>query len=78
VDFEEWTRRYTSSEDPGLIDTPELDGILLDPAPFSEESAEYLLRVRFSGLLAAGQPGDLEVTATARDLRGRSAEITGR
>lgn len=78
VDFEEWTRRYTSSEDPGLIDTPELEGILLDPAPFSEESAEYVLRVRFSGLLAAGQPGDLEVTATARDLRGRSAEIAGR
>lgn len=77
VDFEEWTRKYTSSDDPDLIDTPELEGILLDPAPFSGDTEEYVLRVRFNGLTAAGQPGDLGVTATARDLRGRSAEITG-
>ena len=76
-DVEAWNQAYTLPEDPGLIDTPEIDGIRVDPAPFSEDSVAYGLRVRFSGLAPAGQAGDLAVTARAIDAYGSADEIAG-
>ena len=74
-DYVEWNRKYTSPDDPDLIDAPELEGILISPERFSSTSEFYRVGLRFSGLAGAA-PGDLKVTARATDAHGRVIEVT--
>lgn len=75
-DYAEWNRKYTSPDDPDLIDSPELEGILISPERFTSTSDSYRVGLRFSGLAGAPVPGDLKVTARATDAHGRMTEVT--
>ncbi|EYF00157.1 M23 family metallopeptidase [Chondromyces apiculatus] len=75
-DTEAWNREYTLEEDPGLIDTPEIDGIRVEPAPFTHGSVAYGLRVRFSGLGAVSAGREMGVTVKAVDAYGVVSEAS--
>lgn len=75
-DVDDWNRTHTSETAPEMIDSPELDGILVDPGKFNEETLVYTLRLRFSGLQGAAAPGDLRVTARASDLLGNESSAS--
>ncbi|WP_050434236.1 M23 family metallopeptidase [Chondromyces crocatus] len=73
-DVEEWNRKYTLSDTPKQIDEPELDGIRLEPAAFTQGAPAYGLRIRFSRLNGASR--DLGVTVKAIDTYGASSEAS--
>jgi Peptidase family M23 len=75
-DYAEWNRKYTSAADPALIDSPELEGILISPERFATGTDVYRIGFRFSGLAGAPAPDDLRVTARATDAHGRVVEVS--
>jgi hypothetical protein len=75
-DVDDWNRKHTSETAPEKIDSPQLDGILVDPGKFNEETLVYTLRLRFGGLQGAAAPGDLRVTARASDLLGNESSTS--
>jgi murein DD-endopeptidase MepM/ murein hydrolase activator NlpD len=75
-DLDAWNRDHTSPDMPDLIDDPDLDNIHVAPAKFNEETAVYTLTLRFSALTGAAAPGDLQITARARDVHGNESVAT--
>lgn len=74
-DYVAWNRKYTSGDDPALIDSPELEGIRIAPERFTETADLYRIAFRFSGLAGPAVPANLQVTVRAENVQGGVTEV---
>lgn len=69
-DMEEWT---FSTDEPELLDEPDLFGILVEPEAFNSESETWQLSLTFHDLIGAEH---LRIVATVTDTEGNSVNDT--